>query len=162
LETPETGILGIPAISAEGPVAELAERAAIIADGAAVPADWAQGFARPDTVPAPGGVQPTQWREVVDAAGRFLDQWGGKAAALGWTAGELFGLDLATQRSPSMALKAATRLGPAPSITRRMGANSVSAAIASVDFPNPRSRISRQAATRTCSDSALVESLTSS
>jgi hypothetical protein len=30
---------------------------------------------------------------MMDAAGRFLGAWGAKAAALGWTAGELFSLD---------------------------------------------------------------------
>ena len=71
----------------------LAERAAIIEEGAKVPADWADGFARLAGLPVPRGVSEAAWLAMMDAAGRFLDQWGGKAAALGWTAGELFGLD---------------------------------------------------------------------
>jgi hypothetical protein len=71
----------------------LAERAAIIEEGAQVPRDWAEGFAKLEALPAPLGLDPAQWFAVVSAAGRFLDEWGAKAAALGWTASELFGLD---------------------------------------------------------------------
>ena len=59
---------------------DLAERAAIVQEGAAVPAEWADGFARLEA----------SWLAMMDAAGRFLDQWGSKAAALGWTPAELF------------------------------------------------------------------------
>ena len=72
---------------------EIAERAAIIQEGAKVPADWADGFARLEALPAPRGVDGAAWLAMLDAAGRFLDEWAGKAHALGWTAGELFGLD---------------------------------------------------------------------
>lgn len=70
-----------------------AERAAIIQEGAGVPADWAEGLARLEAMPVPRGVDAAAWIAMLDAAGRFLDQWGGKVAALGWRAGELFGLD---------------------------------------------------------------------
>jgi hypothetical protein len=72
---------------------DLAERGAIIAEGARVPHDWAEGFARLLAAPIPPTVAPATWRAMLDAAGRFLDAWGAKAAALGWSAGELFGLD---------------------------------------------------------------------
>ena len=71
----------------------LAERAAIIQEGAGVPAEWAEGFARLSTAPCPQGIADAAWQGMIDAAGRFLDQWGANAATLGWTAAELFGLD---------------------------------------------------------------------
>jgi hypothetical protein len=74
----------------------LAERAAVIAEGAKVPLDWARGFAKLESLPPPVGVELPEWLAVVSAAGRFLDQWGAQAAALGWTAEELFGLDPAS------------------------------------------------------------------
>ena len=69
------------------------ERAAIVEEGADVPRAWAEGFARLEAWPVPRGVTPAEWLATIDAAGRFLDEWAGKAHALGWTAGELFGLD---------------------------------------------------------------------
>ncbi|MGI9170241.1 MAG: hypothetical protein ACR2FH_08725 [Caulobacteraceae bacterium] len=72
---------------------DLAERGAIIEEGAGVPAAWADEFARLQALPVPAGVSEPAWRAMIDAAGRFLDRWGGKAAALGWTAGELIGFD---------------------------------------------------------------------
>ena len=72
---------------------DFAERAAIIEEGANVPREWAEGFAKLEAMPPPAGVDPAQWAAVVNSASRFLDQWGAKAAAHGWTAGELFGLD---------------------------------------------------------------------
>jgi hypothetical protein len=87
--TPESAAV---ARSAETPQA-LAERAAIIEEGAHVPREWAERFARLEATPAPAFVDPRQWLAVLNAAGRFLDQWGAKAAALGWTADELLSLD---------------------------------------------------------------------
>ena len=72
---------------------DFAERAAIIEEGAKVPRAWAEGFAALQAFPVPRGVDARTWLAMIDAAGRFLDQWGGKTAALGWTAGDLFGLD---------------------------------------------------------------------
>ncbi len=70
-----------------------AERAAIIEEGAGVPREWAEGLATLDTKTGPDGVRPERWRRVVDDAGRFLDQWAAKAHALGWTTGDVFGVD---------------------------------------------------------------------
>ncbi len=72
---------------------DLAERAAIIEEGAKVPRAWAEGFASLEAAPVPAGVSVRDWRAMVDSAGRFLDAWGTKAEALGWSAAELFGLD---------------------------------------------------------------------
>ncbi len=73
----------------------LAERAAIIQEGAGVPADWAEGFAQLEASQIPSWVDAIAWQAMIDAAGRFIDAWGAKAAAAGWTAAELFGLDKA-------------------------------------------------------------------
>ena len=40
----------------------------------------------------PDYVEPDRWRQCVEDAQRFLGDWADKAAALGWTAEELFGL----------------------------------------------------------------------
>lgn len=70
------------------------ERAAIIEQGAGVPREWAEGFARLDTERPPGDVPARRWLSFVDDAGRFLDGgWANRAAALGWGPLELFGAD---------------------------------------------------------------------
>jgi hypothetical protein len=35
-------------------------------------------------------ISDAEWRQAIDDAGRFLDQWGSLAIELGWAAGELF------------------------------------------------------------------------
>jgi hypothetical protein len=40
----------------------------------------------------PDYVEPGRWRQAVEDGRRFLRQWGAKAAALGWTPADLFGL----------------------------------------------------------------------
>jgi hypothetical protein len=44
----------------------------------------------------PAYVEANRWQQAVEDGHRFLRQWGDKAAALGWTAQDLFGL----QRPP--------------------------------------------------------------
>ena len=39
----------------------------------------------------PAKVRPDRWRQAMTDAGRFLDQWGAHAAALGWTTLDVFG-----------------------------------------------------------------------
>ncbi|MEX2650010.1 MAG: hypothetical protein WD673_13455 [Alphaproteobacteria bacterium] len=72
---------------------DLAERAAIVEEGAVVSAEWAEGLARLDAMPCPSGVPRERWRQVIDDAGRFLERWGGKAAVLGWRPLDVFGFD---------------------------------------------------------------------
>jgi hypothetical protein len=36
-------------------------------------------------------VRPDRWRRAIIDAGRFLDQWGAQAAALGWGTLDIFG-----------------------------------------------------------------------
>lgn len=62
----------------------IAERAAIVEEGAKVPRAWAEAFARFEVSGAPPA--------VVNGAGRALDAWARKAGALGWTPNELLKL----------------------------------------------------------------------
>jgi hypothetical protein len=41
-------------------------------------------------VQKPVHVTVEQWRQAIDDADRFLDQWGKLAASFGWTPGDLF------------------------------------------------------------------------
>jgi hypothetical protein len=41
-------------------------------------------------VQKPVHVTVEQWRQAIDDAGRFLDQWGSLAVQFGWTPGDLF------------------------------------------------------------------------
>jgi hypothetical protein len=70
-----------------------AERAAIIEFDGGIDREWAEGLARLECSPPPPGLTPATWRKAIDRAARFCDQWGAIAAAEGWTAGELFGLN---------------------------------------------------------------------
>lgn len=67
------------------------ERAAIVQYEAAVPREWAEGFARLNCSAPPNDISATRWQQIVDDGGRFLDRWGGHAAALGWDAASVFG-----------------------------------------------------------------------
>ncbi|MEX2554105.1 MAG: hypothetical protein WEB06_00555 [Actinomycetota bacterium] len=79
----------------QGEVDAVAERAAIVEEGAGVPREWAEGFAQLDTMPCPAGVASDRWRQVIDDAGQFLDRWAAQAAALGWATADVFGVDAA-------------------------------------------------------------------
>jgi hypothetical protein len=46
----------------------------------------------------PDYVEANRWRRAVEDARRFLAQWGDQAAALGWTAQDLFGLHTPPER----------------------------------------------------------------
>ena len=79
---------GAPAPACPGPYPDITERTAIAEHAGGVPAPYADGFAllqcqRPFTV------TEAQWRQLLDDAGRFFDQWGGMAADWGWTADQL-------------------------------------------------------------------------
>jgi hypothetical protein len=53
-------------------------------------AEWTAGVARLRTM-VPPRVRPDRWRQTIVDAGRFLDQWGAQAAALGWSTLDVFG-----------------------------------------------------------------------
>jgi len=72
---------------------EFEERAAIVEFDGEIPTEWAEGLARLCAMPKPSNVSARRWRLAVDAAGRFCDQWAAKAAALGWSTLDIFGVD---------------------------------------------------------------------
>ena len=80
---------GVGAIldSAGPDVAEIDERAGIASDS--VPALYLDTWARLNCQ-KPASVSEAEWRLALDEAGRFLDAWGEDAAAMQWSAGELF------------------------------------------------------------------------
>ena len=59
--------------------------------GPALLAEWNAGVSRLQTMACPAGVRPDRWRQAIVDAGRFLDQWGAQAAALGWSTLDVFG-----------------------------------------------------------------------
>jgi hypothetical protein len=69
------------------------ERAAIIEFDAGIPRAWAEGFARLDRQQPLAGYSATQWRQIIDDGGRFLDAWGELAAGLSWKVTDVFGID---------------------------------------------------------------------
>ena len=84
--------------SAPAPPAVLAalsrHKAAIVAllrpPSPALLAEWNAGVSRLRTMARPR-VRPDRWRQAIVDAGRFLDQWGAQAAALGWATLDVFG-----------------------------------------------------------------------
>ena len=72
------------------------ERASIIESDSGVPSEWAEGLARVLSSPPLPGVAAVTWLAMIDRAARFCDRWAAIAAAEGWTAAELFGLDPAS------------------------------------------------------------------
>jgi hypothetical protein len=72
-------------------VATLNERAAIIEFGADVPRAWAEGYAALCNTPPPPGFLTERWNRVVEAAGRFIDQWATRAVECGWSDLDIFG-----------------------------------------------------------------------
>jgi hypothetical protein len=77
------------------------ERAALVEYGADVPRDWAEGFARLVVAPPPAGLSLETWWAIVDDAARFLDDWGRKAATVGWSALDVFGVSMQLPRMRS-------------------------------------------------------------
>ena len=69
------------------------ERAAIVEYDGEVPQEWAAGLAHLCVMPCPEGVDVIRWRQVVDNAGRFADEWAVKASTLGWDTADIFGVD---------------------------------------------------------------------
>ena len=72
---------------------ELPERAAVIEEGACVPRHWAEGFAALSSMASPVGFSPERWRNIINSAGRFIDEWAPAAIASGWTELDVFGCD---------------------------------------------------------------------
>jgi hypothetical protein len=81
------GVVGDVAAPPEPEKAELEERKGMAMDS--VPEPYLDAWARLQ-VQKPMRVSDADWRQAIDEAGRFLDQWGRLAVKLQWTAGEFF------------------------------------------------------------------------
>lgn len=81
-----TSVIGIATVN------EFSERAAISEFDGQVPSEWSEGFARLQCMERPASIPENRWLQVIDDAGRFLDSWGAKLAAFGWSAPEVFGV----------------------------------------------------------------------
>jgi hypothetical protein len=56
-----------------------------------IPTDWAAGLRAIAEKPCPIAIEPKRWLQLQGDANRFVDQWGGQAAALGWSMLDIFG-----------------------------------------------------------------------
>jgi hypothetical protein len=68
-------------------LAGLEERKGMASDS--VPERYLDAWAR-FQLQCPAGVTEQAWRQAIDDAGRFLDQWGKLADSFGWSPGDLF------------------------------------------------------------------------
>jgi hypothetical protein len=69
------------------------ERAALIEDGTGALREWAEGFARLNLAGRPTAFSKAQWEQLLDDAGRFLDDgWAVKTAKAGWSVLDVFGV----------------------------------------------------------------------
>jgi hypothetical protein len=85
-------LLALLSSEADGPAdTAFIERAAIVEFDGDAPRAWAEGLASLDCTRPPTDVPPVRWRQFIDDAGRFLDEWAATAQALGWSAADLFG-----------------------------------------------------------------------
>lgn len=84
-----SGMRGLPAYLM---IDDFDERAAIIEEGAGVPREWAEGYARLLRTTPPQGFTDQQWQRLIDDGGAFLDRWGAEAARVGWSAIDAFGV----------------------------------------------------------------------
>mgnify|MGYP006440319543 CR=1 FL=1 len=80
-----------------------AERAANVEYQVGAPREWAEGLATLEVSAPPAQFTPAEWRQVIHDAGVFVDDWGRQAAALGWTAYDIFGCN---RRAPRARLDA--------------------------------------------------------
>ena len=51
------------------------ERAALVKYGAAVPREWAEGYATLFCMERPEGIAQKRWQQILDDGGYFLDRW---------------------------------------------------------------------------------------
>lgn len=83
------------------------------------PSDWCEALAHLDPFHPPGGIEPGRWRALIADARWLAKCHGPAAAALGWTASDLFGVDLIPEWSGlSDRLGGARKLVLAPDIAR--------------------------------------------
>jgi hypothetical protein len=55
-----------------------------------IPTDWATGLQGIAEKPCPVMIEPKRWLQFQGDASRFVDRWGGQAAALGWSSLDIF------------------------------------------------------------------------
>jgi hypothetical protein len=79
-------VFGIDKLPEPNP-AEIEERKGMAADS--VPESYLDAWARLQCQ-KPMRVSDAQWRQAINDAGRFLDQWGKLADSFGWSPGDLF------------------------------------------------------------------------
>lgn len=73
---------------------DIVRRGETTVDPDGIPPAWAAGFARLDPDAPPANFPSRRWAQLVDDIGAFLDSgFAVQAAALGWTALDLFGCD---------------------------------------------------------------------
>ena len=56
------------------------------------PSEWIHGLSQLRLMPTPDSIPMVVWRQVVFDAERLLSNWGGQAAALGWSTMDFFGV----------------------------------------------------------------------
>lgn len=105
------------AASLEPDLVELEERKGMAADS--VPEPYLDAWARLQCQ-KPMRVSDADWRQAIDDAGRFLDQWGSLAVELQWTPADLF--DVPRDGGPGglvwwLAGEAVRALGPEHAVT---------------------------------------------
>lgn len=71
----------------------VSERVAIIEDDGSIPEVFRNAWARLNC-DRPAGVSENCWWNAITAGGLLLDDWGERAAALGWQSADLFGLGI--------------------------------------------------------------------
>jgi hypothetical protein len=59
---------------------------------AGIPRQWTEGLRRLEASTSIAGMLPLERLPLIEDARRFLAEWGGEAARLGWTAKDVFGL----------------------------------------------------------------------
>ncbi len=59
---------------------------------AAVPREWAEGFARLQATRPLAAIEAWRWQQVINDAGHFLDRWAIRALVLGWRTLDVFGV----------------------------------------------------------------------
>lgn len=67
------------------------ERSAMVEMEAGVAAAWAAAYASMQAAQPPAGYKQMRWDEVLNDAGRVIDRWANRAAALGWQPSDVFG-----------------------------------------------------------------------
>ena len=96
------------------------ERAAVVEEGAQVPREWAEGFAKLNVMEPPPSFSLLRWQQLIDDGGRFLDRWDNQAATLGWRVEDVFGVDGVEPETgyAAIGLAAMIRGGAITSITK--------------------------------------------